>query len=125
MMQFGRKAFNPIALALLIICLAAAPARAAQIVVEAENFNNFYDYANDPIVSYTVGTTLVTLYGLDSFGEWVEYTLPVTAYGSYSFSMICWGDLGVTYTYNVYFIPESGGDTQAITASFTGTGCFT
>jgi hypothetical protein len=124
-MQSGRKAILRGAITFLCVALAATNAVAAQIVVEAETFNNFYDYAADPISIYPVGTALVTLHGLDSEGEWVEYTMSVAAFGSYSFSMICWGDLGVTYTYNVYFTPVPGGDPQAITASFMGTGCFT
>lgn len=124
MMQFERQPFTPIALALLLVCFAAGPASAEQIVVEAEDYIDYYDYAVEPIVPFPIGL-IVTLKGLDTPGEWTEYTLPVTAYGSYSFSMICWGDLGVTYTFNLYFMPDSGGETQSITTSFTGTGCFT
>lgn len=124
MMQFERQPFTPITIALLLICFAAVPTQAAQIVVEAENYIDFYDYAFDPIAPLPVGI-IVALQGPDYPGEWVEYTLPVSAYGSYSYSMICWGDYGVSYTFNLYFIPESGGATQAITVSFVGLGCFT
>jgi hypothetical protein len=123
-MQLGRKVFNPIALSLLLLCLAVGPVSAAQIKVEAEDYIDSYDITYDPITTLTVGVVDV-LQGPDYSGEWVEYTLPVSAYGSYSFSMICWGDLNVSYIFNIYFIPDSGGPQQMITASFTGKGCFT
>ena len=117
---------NQIVILLLLIsaCLAPQHLSAAQIAVEAEDFTDFYDFAYTPIGPYPFGY-IVTLRGLDTPGEWVEYTLPVTAYGSYSYSMICWGDYGVHYSFNLYFIPDSGGTTQVITVSFTGLGCFT
>lgn len=126
MMQLERQTFRPITLAIILACLVALPAYAAQIVVEAEDYIDFYNYAFTYIGPLPVGVgSIVTLQGLDYPGEWVDYTLPVSAYGSYSYSMICWGDYGVTYTFNLYFIPDSGGDTQVITVSFVGKGCFT
>lgn len=114
----------PAGLTLIFACLVSMPLSAAQITVEAEHFTAFHDITFNPIEQYTVGM-YVTLRGPDFPGEWVEYALPVSEFGSYSFSMICWGDLGITYTFNVYFVPDSGGETQSITTSFTGTGCFT
>jgi hypothetical protein len=111
-------------LALFFVCLNIGAASAEQIVVEAEDYVDFYDFAFTIIGPLPVGI-IVALQGLDMSGEWTEYTLPVAAYGSYSFSMICWGDYGVSYSFNLYFTPESGGDTQAITVSFVGKGCFT
>jgi hypothetical protein len=123
MMHLQRQVFTLLVVALPILSIAAAPVSAEQIVVEAEDFIDSYDIAFNPIEQYTAGI-YVTVMGPDYPGEWVEYTLPVAAYGSYSFLMLCWGDDGVTYLFNVYFIPDSGGETQSITASFTGSGCF-
>jgi hypothetical protein len=122
-MQPGQMAIIRILIPLLFLTLVAAPTSAEQIVVEAEDFIDFYDIGFNPIMQYTAGI-YVTLMGPDYPGEWVEYTLPVTAYGSYSFSMLCWGDDGVKYLLNIYFMPDSGGEIQSITASFTGAGCF-
>ncbi len=124
MMRYGRNTILRLAIALLCLGLAAAPIRAAQIVTQGEDYIDYYDLGGLLIGPYPVGVITV-LQGLDISVEWVEYTLPVSAYGSYSFSMICWGDLYVPYTFNVYFIPESGGFQQQISVSFTGKGCFT
>ncbi len=123
-MQLYRPRFTPLILALLLVCSNTGTASADQIVVEAEDYVGFYDFAFDMIGAMPVGYITV-LQGLDMSGEWTEYTLPVANYGSYSFSMICWGDLGVPYSFNLYFTPEAGGATQAITVSFVGKGCFT
>jgi hypothetical protein len=122
-MQLCRQRFTPLVLALFFVCFNTGTASAEQIVVEAEDYVDFYDFAYDMIGTLPIGTVEV-LQGLDMSGEWTEYTLPVSAYGSYSFSMICWGDQYVPFSFNIYFTPESGGDTQAITVSFTGEGCF-
>ena len=111
-------------LAIAIACAVSVSVRAEQIVVEAEDYLSYYDFAYTLISPLNVGLTVV-LQGLDMSGEWTEYTLPVTAYGSYSFSMVCFGDLNMPYVFNVYFIPKSGGTQQMITVSFTGKGCFT
>lgn len=123
-MQLYKTRIIPIVLALLMISLGSGAASADQLVVEAEDFVDFYDFAFDMITALPYGYDVV-LKGLDMSGEWTEYILPVTNYGSYSFSMICWGDQYVPFSFNIYFTPESGGDVQAITVSFTGNGCFT
>ncbi len=123
-MQLGKTRIIPIILAVLLVSLGSGAASADQLVVEAEDYVDYYDFAFDMIGALPIGYTVV-LQGLDISGEWAEYTVPVVNYGSYSFSMICWGDQYVPFSFNLYFTPESGGDTQTMTVSFTGKGCFT
>jgi hypothetical protein len=66
----------------------------------------------------------VYLQGLDYPGEWTKYALPVTAFGSYTVTMICWGDNAIPYHLRLYLTPQSGGDTQVIDFQFLGKGCF-
>ena len=122
-MRSGRKTILLPAILFLCVALAAAPAFAAQIVVEGENYTDFYDIAFNPIQLYTSGS-YITLMGPDYPGEWVEYTFTVSAYGSYAFSMICWGDYDVSYLFNVYITSNTSDQTQVITTDFEGSGCF-
>ncbi len=104
-----------------MVVFLCGPLSAEQIVVEAENYTDFYDFMGNAITLYSP----TILQGPDYPGEWVEFTLPVSVYGTYNFSMLCWGLNDITYIFDVYFIPDSGGDIQSITATFVGAGCFT
>lgn len=98
-------------------------ARGENVRIEAEDFNAYHDISAYPIGTYTY-LSYVTLQGLDYPGEWTEYTAPVTAYGRYAVTMLCWGDTGIAYRLRLYITPESGGGTQTIDFEFLGKGCF-
>ena len=51
------------------------------------------------------------------------YDMNVSAYGTYSFLMLCWGDYNVPYHLKLYLTPAAGGITQTIDIEFTGKGC--
>ncbi|MCK4350278.1 MAG: hypothetical protein KAX13_05430, partial [Candidatus Krumholzibacteria bacterium] len=84
-----------IIISLFIASLATAPVsvRSETIKVEAEAFVDFYESG----LYYPIRGVLLRLEGLDYPGEWTEYNMNVSAYGTYSFLMLCWGDFNVPY----------------------------
>ncbi len=101
------------------IALAPMPASALTIKIEAEDFVDFYESG----LITEIREYLSRLEGLDYPGEWTEYTMNVSAYGTYSFLLLCWGDFGVPYHLQLHLTPILGGDTQTIDINFVGKGC--
>jgi hypothetical protein len=110
-----------------MLCMVAAslvpvqgPVWAATIMVEAEDFVDFYESGQyDLIHEY-----LNRLEGLDYPGEWTEYDMHVPAFGTYSIVLLCWGDYNVPYHLRLHVTPALGGDAQTIDIEFLGKGCF-
>jgi hypothetical protein len=102
------------------IALAPAPVRSLTIQVEAEDFVDFYESGLYTLIRENLGR----LEGLDYPGEWTEYNMNVSDYGTYSFVLLCWGDFNVPYHLKLYVKPILGGDTQTIDINFIGKGCF-
>lgn len=120
-MRLERQLLALSSLALLIIITTQGAVLAEQIVVQGESYTDFYDFMGNAITLYSP----TILQGPDFMEEWVEFSMPVSIYGTYDFSMLCWGLSGVSYSMIVYFIPDSGGDIQSTTTTFVGAGCFT
>jgi hypothetical protein len=112
--------------ALLILALAMmlpAVSPAQTILIEAENYTSYYDFAFEPIrVLYATGNSDSMLYGLDTVDEWVEYQFAVSAFGDYSFNLHCKGDQGWPYTFQVWLTGGTTGHVQVLDVQFTGTG---
>ena len=115
------KTARLIAISLLIASIVPVPAqvRSETIRVEAEDFVDFYESGLYDLIH----VYLLRLEGLDYPGEWTEYDMNVSAYGTYSFLMLCWGDYNVPYHLKLYLTPAAGGITQTIDIEFTGKGC--
>ena len=100
--------------------LASAPSLvcAIQVVVQAEDYKsaNDIDYVPiQPSISY--------LEGLDYPGEWTQYQLQTTGYGTYQVTLKCWGALNVQYSLQLVTMPVQGDNpSQTIDFSFIGRG---
>ena len=116
------RSARSIIISLFIAFLAMAPVsvRSETIKVEAEAFVDFYESGLYELIS----GVLLRLEGLDYPGEWTEYNMNVSAYGTYSFLMLCWGDFNVPYHLRLHLTPALGGVTQTIEINFLGKGCF-
>ncbi len=100
--------------------LASTPslACAIQVVVQAEQYTSANDIAYVPIqpnISY--------LEGLDYPGEWTQYQLQTTGFGTYQVTLKCWGALNVSYHLQLVTMPVQGDNpAQTIGFSFIGRG---
>ena len=106
--------------AIVGIILACAPsfACALDLYVQAEAFASFNELGYDPIQSYQS-----LLYGLDYVGEWTQYDVPATSFGTYSVTIRCWGNANVPYHLQLVTIPgDVDGIPQTIDFEFIGKG---
>ena len=106
-----------VALAAAVIVLSPCPARAIDVYVQAERFTSSYNIMPENIRAYETA-----LLGLDYPGEWAEFQVPVTGFGTYLLSMRCWGNLNSPYLFHLVTKPVQGEDPQTITLSFAGKG---
>jgi len=112
-------------LSLAILILLPATVTPATIKLEAENFTSSHDIAIESIRLYPYngcsgGAMLV---GLDYPGEWVKYTISITAFGIYSPSIVSRGDIGQKYSLSMEITPSGeAGPIQTINFSFNGKG---
>lgn len=115
------KTARLIIISLFIASIAPVPiqVRSETIRVEAEDFVGFYESGLYDLIH----VYLLRLEGLDYPGEWTEYDMKVSAYGTYSFLLLCWGDGGVPYHLQLHLTPALGGETQTIDINFIGEGC--
>ena len=109
-----------ISLFIASIALAPASVRSETLKVEAEAFVDFYESGQYLLIR----EYLLRLEGLDFPGEWTDYNMNVSAYGTYSFLILCWGDFNVPYHLRLHLTPILGGTTQTIDINFLGKGCF-
>lgn len=99
----------------------AAPLRpeSVRITVEAEQFARCHDVDFDPVRAVET-----RLHGLGAPGEWVEYDLQLSNFGSYVATLVCWGEIGVTYTMRLSY-GEDDMWLQTIAFTFAGNGDYT
>lgn len=117
---------NLILLSLVLFSFLTIPisTRSEEIIIEAEDFTDYHDIANDTIKSIpgsgcSGGYILV---GLDYPDEWVAYPTDVDSHGVYSARAWFRGNLGQEYNLQLALIPDTTGDTQTIDFTFVGTG---
>ncbi|MDD4857031.1 MAG: hypothetical protein PHD74_02885 [Candidatus Krumholzibacteria bacterium] len=104
-------------MAAVLTLLSPSLAHAASVYVQAESFTDSYNIDPEPIISDNS-----MLKGLDSAGEWTQYSLEVSAFGTYSYMVRCWGDLNVAYTFRITTAPVQGGEPQSVEFSYIGKG---
>lgn len=109
---------------LLALVPAAAPAQTPGLGIENEDYTAFYDVGGTlmrkVILSGCSGGYI--LVGLDSPGEWVQYSVLPLAYGYYSFNLMARGDYGVEYDFKLIFTPTGPGNAQSVEFVFMGQG---
>jgi len=110
---------------LTILMLLPAAVTPATLKIEAENFTSSHDIAIESIrlYPYTGCSGGAMLVGLDYPGEWVEYTIFISAFGIYAPSIQCRGDIGQAYSLSMDITPSGeAGPIQTIKFSFNGNG---
>jgi hypothetical protein len=107
-----------VAISLVVLVCAATSTSAIDLSIEAEAFRYAHDIANDRIAAN--GTLL---FGLDSPGEWTQYELSTSSFGTFGVVMRCWGDINVPYHLQLLVLPSEGeGDPQMVDFNFIGKG---
>jgi hypothetical protein len=108
---------RPIALVAAIVVLAPCFAGATDVYVQAESFTSSYN-----IMPENIRASSTVLVGLDYPGEWAEFQVSVSEFGTYLFTMRCWGNENAPYLFHLATRPVHGEDPQVINVSFTGRG---
>ncbi|MFA4947795.1 MAG: hypothetical protein WC674_04700 [Candidatus Krumholzibacteriia bacterium] len=106
-----------VALVFAVLILAPSLARAIDVFVQAEDFTSSNNIMPENIRAYNSA-----LLGLDYEGEWAEFQVPASGFGTYLLSMRCWGNLNSPYLFHLVTKPVQGEDPQTITLSFAGKG---
>ena len=103
---------------------AAAPATAQVISIETEWYDDSYDTGGIPIgIQLDSGCSGgMFLVGLDLAGEWTSYDVSVDPIGFYAPRIVCRGNVGVEYHFQLTFTPDSLGAPQTIDFFYTGIG---
>lgn len=110
---------------IIILMLAAAETAGAQVVtIETEWFDDSHDIGNIPIgIQADAGCSGgLLLIGLDLTGEWTSYPVSVDPTGVYVPRLVCRGNVGVEYHFQLTFVPDSLGGSQTVDFFFTGIG---
>lgn len=107
-----------------VLAATVTPTGAETVYVENENFVDFYDIQYSLIQAQPApachgGGMLV---GLDANGEWVEYDLTVSSFGTWSVDMIARGDLNIGYSFQLTATGKQSGQSQTIDVLYTGAG---
>ncbi|RJR29667.1 MAG: hypothetical protein C4574_03200 [Candidatus Latescibacterota bacterium] len=102
------------------LCAMQADAGAVSVTLEAENFSRCHDVDFDPIRKVDT-----RLHGLGAPGEWVEYDFSMSSFGTYAATLVCWGEIGVTYTMHLSYSDLEDTGLQTIAFTFAGTGDYT
>jgi hypothetical protein len=100
-----------------VIALAPCSARAIDVYVQAEDFTSSFN-----VMPENIRADGGALLGLDFPGEWAEFQVPVSAFGTYLLSMRCWGNENAPYLFHLVTTPVAGEEPQTITLSFAGRG---
>jgi hypothetical protein len=122
----GDKLRNTLIIAGLLVAtvvgLAPHAVRAETVIVQSENYTVAYELLYSPIqiVSEAGCGGGYKLMGLDAPGEWVEYDLTISAFGSWSTFLVCRGDTGVNYHLQLTLTGKGSGFSQTIDINFVG-----
>jgi hypothetical protein len=109
---------------LTILAVLAAPADAIRHLIEAETFTASNDIEYE-IIRAALGdgcSGQMMLMGLDFPGEWVEYDVTFSAFGTWSVGVRARGDLGVAYTLRFTFTGTQSGTSTSYDVYYTGRG---
>jgi hypothetical protein len=99
------------------VMLAPCLAGATDVYVQAESFTDFNNIMPENIRAYNG-----SLLGLDYPGEWAEFQVSVSTFGTYLLSVRVWGEANTPYLFHLKTRPIRGEDPQTITISFAGRG---
>jgi len=108
---------KPLAVVVVAFIIAPCLAHAADVFVQAESFVLSNNLAPLEIRSY-----LGMIQGLDYPGEWAQYELLPSGFGTYRVTMRCWGTLNVPYNLYLNTLPVQGEASQRIKLYFVGAG---
>jgi len=101
-------------------------AQMQSIEIETEDFTAFNDAGRTLIQKVVLSGCSggYILIGLDSPGEWAEYSVTPPGFGHFSFMLTGRGDYGVEYGFRLIFTPteSGGGSVQTVEFSFMGQG---
>lgn len=106
-----------IAIVAAAIILCPCFARAIDVFVQAEDFTDSYNIMPESI--HADGGALI---GIDYPGEWAKFQVTAAAFGTYTVTMRCWGNLNVPYHFHLDTMPIRGEDPQRIEITYTGKG---
>jgi len=106
-----------IAIVAAVLVLAPSLARGIDLFVQAEDFTSSYNVMPDNIRAD--GGALL---GLDYAGEWAGFQVAAAAFGTYTVTMRCWGNLNVPYHFHLHVLPVQGEEPQTIEISYIGKG---
>jgi hypothetical protein len=111
---------------LVTVLPVVAVAQMQSIEIETEDFTAFNDVGG--LLIQKVGLSGCSggfiLIGLDSPGEWAQYSVTPPGFGYFSFMLTGRGDYGVEYGFRLIFTPTDpgGGTAQTVEFSFMGQG---
>ena len=106
-----------IALVAAVLILAPSLARGIDAFIQAEDFTSSYN-----VMPENIRADGGALIGLDYAGEWAGFQIAAAAFGTYTVTMRCWGNLNVPYHFHLHILPVQGEDPQTIDIDFTGKG---
>ena len=100
-----------------VVFLVPSLAYGVTVTVQAEDFTNSHNIMPENIRGE--GGALI---GLDYAGEWAEFRVSASPFGTYTVTMRCWGDENVPYRFLLATYPARGEDLETIEISYTGRG---
>ena len=106
-----------IALVAASLILAPSLARGVDVFIQAEDFTSSYN-----VMPENIRADGGALIGLDYAGEWAGFQVTTAAFGTYTVTMRCWGNLNVPYHFHLHILPVQGEAPQTIDIDFTGKG---
>jgi len=100
-----------------VLLLAPSLARGVDVFIQAEDFTSSYN-----VMPENIRADGGALLGLDYAGEWAGFQIAAAAFGTYTVTMRCWGNLNVPYHFHLHILPVQGEEPQSIEISYTGKG---
>ena len=108
----------------VIVLTLESSAGAERVLVDNEDFTDSHDLAFDSIHTLVSSSCHggFMLVGLDYAGEWVEYDLTISSFGSWATGLVCRGDSSVHYTLQLKVTGTVSGASQTIDIVYNGLG---
>ena len=100
-----------------VLLLAPSLARGVDVFIQAEDFTSSYN-----VMPENIRADGGALLGLDYAGEWAGFQIAAAAFGTYTVTMRCWGNLNVPYHFHLHILPVQGEEPQSIEISYVGKG---